>query len=267
MTTFRIRPLALATATGAVMSLACVAAAQGSAQAAPFTTLTPGTITACTYDGFAPFSELNAEGEWTGWDPAFLRPFAAQNGLTLTPVKDLQFNGIWQSPGKNRCDLAAAGITNLAARRAQSPGVTWSATYYYVLRSFIVRKGSTLTGPMDLAGKTVIVTKGSTADLDLVQQIRQHHVPDVTVRYTDNDENGAKAVAQGRAFAYGSGLGSIQAVVKKHPGTKVAWTHHRLLPNGKTGSEPFSYPVRTASTGLVQALNAYIAANKKNYGK
>jgi hypothetical protein len=47
----------------------------------------------------------------------------------------------------------------------------------------------------------------------------------------------------------------------------VAWTHRRLLPNGKTGSEPFAYPVRTASTGLVQALNVYIAANKKKYGK
>ena len=31
----------------------------------------------------------------------------------LTPVVDPQFNGIWESPGKNRCDLAATGIGNV----------------------------------------------------------------------------------------------------------------------------------------------------------
>ena len=40
-----------------------------------------------------------------------------------------------------------------------------------------------------------------------------------------------------------------------------------LLANGRSGTEAFSYPVRTADTGLIQALNAFIAANKASYGK
>jgi len=108
-----------------------------------------------------------------------------------------------------------------------------------VRRAFAVRKGSTPSGPQDLAGKVVIVTRGSTADQDIQQQIRQHHVKDVTVRYTNNEGAAVKMVSQGKVFACGGGL----------------------------GSEPFPYPVRTADAGLVKAFNAFIAASRASYGK
>ena len=233
----------------------------------PVTTLTPGTLTICTYPGFAPFTSFTSSGAWVGWDASFLTRFATQQGLAVKTVSVDPFDGMWKRPGEDQCDIAAAGIGNEPARRAQSPGTTWSITYYEVIRAFAVRKGSTLTGPQDLAGKTVIVTKDSTADQDIQQQIRQHHVKNVTVRYTDNEGAAVKMVSRGKVFAYGGGLGSIQYQAKRFTNIRVAWPHRILLPNGKRGTEPFSYPVRTADTGLIEALNAFIAANKASYGK
>ena len=252
----------------ALVGTAAIAASPALAQVkAPPTTLTPGTLTICTYPGFAPFTSFDAKGAWVGWDASFLTRFATQQGLAVKTVSVDPFDGIWKRPGENQCDIAAAGIGNEPARRAQSPGTTWSITYYVVIRAFAVRKGSTLTGPQDLAGKTVIVTKDSTADQDIQQQIRQHHVKGVTVRYTDNEGAAVKMVSQGKVFAYGGGLGSIQYQARRFTNIKVAWPHRILLPSGKLGTEPFSYPVRTADTGLVEALNAFIAANRAGYGK
>ena len=108
-------------------------------------------------------------------------------------------------------------------------------TYYTVIRAFAVRRGSTLTGPQDLAGRTVIVTKDSTADQDIQQQIRQHHVKGVTVRYTDNEGAAVKMVSQGKVFAYGGGLGSIQYQAKRFRNIKVAWPHRILVPGAQRG--------------------------------
>ena len=236
------------------------------AVAAP-TTITPGTLTICTYPGFAPFTSFSSSGAWQGWDASFLTRFATEQGLAVKTISVTPFNGMWKRPGEDQCDIAAAGIGNQAARRAESPGTTWSSTYYVVIRAFAVRKGTTLTGVQDMAGKTVIVTKGSTADQDITQQIRQHHVKGVTVRYTNDEGNAVAQVSKGKVFAYGGGLGSIQYQARRFRNIKVAWPHRILLPNGKRGSEPFSYPVRTADTGLIEALNAFIAANRSSYGK
>jgi len=258
----KMNPRRTAAALGVVGALAAASVAV----AAP-TTITPGVLSICTYPGFAPFTSFDASGQWVGWDASFLAKFATQQGLTVKTVSVTPFNGMWKRPGVGQCDLAAAGIGNQANRRAESPGTTWSNTYYVVVRAFAVRKGTTLTGVQDMAGKTVIVTRGSAADEDIKQQIRQHHVKGVTVRYT-NDEGAAVAqVSRGKVFAYGGGLGSIQYQAKRFPNIKVAWPHRMLLANGKLGRETFSYPVRTADTGLVEALNAFIAANRPTYGK
>ena len=207
-------PLRAAIATALVGS-GLIAQAATARVVVPPTTLVPGPLTVCTYPGFAPFTSFTGKGAWVGWDASFLTAFATQQGLAVKPVPVDPFDGMWKRPGENQCDIAAAGIGNEPARRAQSPGTTWSITYYTVIRAFAVRRGSTLTGPQDLAGRTVIVTKDSTADQDIRQQIRQHHVKGVTVRYTDHEGAAVKMVSQGKVFAYGGGLGSIQYQAKR----------------------------------------------------
>lgn len=251
----------------AVAVAGLVAVAPVTAAAAAPVTITPGTLTVCAYPAFAPFSSMDASGAWVGWDATFLTRFAQQQGLTVTTVSISPFAGIWKRPGTGECDIAAAGIGDQPGRRSASPGTTWSIPYYSVIRAFAVRRGTTLAGPQDLAGKVVIVTPGSAAHQDLRQQIRQHHVKGVTIRYTHRGCRAVGLVARGKAFAYGGGLGSIQYHAARYRNVTVAWPHRILLPDGRTGTEPFAYPVRTADTGLVAALNAFIAANRASYGR
>ncbi|MBM3634043.1 MAG: hypothetical protein FJW99_01940 [Actinobacteria bacterium] len=64
-----------------------------SAVAAPVT-ITPGTLTICTYPGFAPFTSSASNGAWVGWDASLLTKFAAQRGLTVKPVPVDPFDGM-----------------------------------------------------------------------------------------------------------------------------------------------------------------------------
>ncbi len=212
-------------------------------------------------------TSFDPAGAWVGTDASFLRRFAAQAGLSVTVMPVRSFAGMWARPGRDECDIAAGGIADLPSRRAASPGTTWSRPYYEVLRAFAVRKGSTLTGPEGLAGRTVIVTRGSTAEYDLRQQIRRNHLRGVNVLYATGESAAVAMVSRGAAFAYGGGLISIRYQAKRFRNITVAWPHRMLLANGRSGTEAFSYPVRTADTGLIQALNAFIAANKASYGK
>ncbi|MFM8351219.1 MAG: substrate-binding periplasmic protein, partial [Actinomycetales bacterium] len=133
--------------------------------------------------------------------------------------------------------------------------------YYYVERAFIVREGTQINGIEDLAGHTVIATKGSTADIDLQARLRKAGITNTNVQYVNSEEEGARRVANagaGGPIAYAGGAGSIDFLTKSIPGLALAWPHCAMLPDGTVSSEPFSFPVRSASKGLAQALNAYV---------
>lgn len=238
-------------------------AAAGPAWAAP-KTLQPGKLVVCLFPNFQPFVGKDAKGVWSGWDYDYLSAFAKQQGLQLEVYESKDFDGIWNLPGADKCDIAGSGISDLLARRnATGTKGVWSNTYYYVLRSFAVKKGDKLNGLADLAGKRVIVTENSTADLDLSNRIDCNGgEPKVEIVRTNDETAAVKEVSAGKAFAYGGGLGSIETLVA---GTnlEVAFTH-RFMTSRRDGcaevSEPFSFVVRAASTGLIEAFNAFVCA-------
>jgi ABC-type amino acid transport substrate-binding protein len=240
-----------------------IAACTGQAPAS-IGTIAQGSLRVCLYGGFKPFAWK--EGDvWKGWDVDYLSEFAHANGLRLEPVAVPAFEDIWLRPGKNECDIAATGISDTAARRTStgSTGV-WSATYYTVVRSFLVRKADVdaLTDVEGLRGKTVIVTLGSTADDDLRNRMAEAGMSatDVTIKGTDDEEKAAELVRGGSAFAYGGGYGSVALLAKD--GLAVAWPHCNLTATGNGTfapyAEPFSFVVRAKSEGLAAALDAYI---------
>ncbi len=226
----------------------------------------------CLYGGFAPFA-IDDGGIWKGWDVDYLQGFAKANRLAFAVVKEKEFRNIWLRPGEGKCDVAGTGISDTADRR-QATGKTgeWTATYYGVVRAYLVRTvdKEKLQGINDLAGKTVIVTGDSTADHDLRNRMAQAHVTNVTIRTTDDEETAADQVRNGAVFAYGGGYGSVVDLAKQG-GLTVVWPHCNMVAvtvNGSTKyeeyAEPFSFVVRAAS-GRLAALDAYIRDPNNKY--
>jgi hypothetical protein len=282
-----------------VLASALAASPQVTARAAgtpPFKTLEPGKLKVCLYAGFAPFASKSQKGEWRGWDVDYLEAFARAHGLDLVVIEK-GFDGIWLQPEKDACDIAGTGISDTRERRdATGTAAVWSNTYYQVVRTYLVRteQFAKLTRIDDLSGKTVIVTKGSTANSDLcyrmaADKLRPCEKPDgdqpcsfkdldlkgtprakdqrcVTIEYPRNDEeeNAAQDVAKSRdysPFAYGGGYGSIQGLVcaqGMNQALATVWPHCNMASGGKAYAEPFSFVVRAADSQLAHALNCYI---------
>lgn len=248
-------------------ALLCCSLASPAVLAAAPQTLHEGKLTVCLYPNFLPFSGQEGQGPWSGWDVTYLQQFAAQQKLEFVVVKVGDFKDIWLRPGKNECDIAGSGISVVQARvDATGKLGSWSAEYYRVVRAYAVRKGSRLKSVADLGHqpgepkKTVIVTDKSTADIDLTNQLAcAKNKPDVEIERTNDESAGAQAVTAGKAFAYGGGLGSIEDLVKvKDSNLEVAWVHCILTEKCQNGSEPFSFVVRSESTGLAAALDKFI---------
>lgn len=257
-----VRPAATRTA-GVVA--ACITLAAAGAASGSISTLQPGSLTVCTFSGFPPTSYAGPGGAWAGLDARFLRRFAASAGLAVDARIARSFDGIWRRPGAGECDVAAAGISVTDERRQDMPGATFTSGYHTTLRAFVVRKGSTLTGVRGLAGKTILVGKGTIAQQDVQRRVRRAGVKGVRVRFGSGEVASRRAVRAGRAFAYETDDLSAEQAARLDPRLAVAWVHPRLDARGRNAREVLAYVVRDASTGLLPALNAFIAAERATY--
>ena len=218
-------------------------------------TLEPGVLTVCTYTGFAPVSSKNESGEIVGTDITFVRHFAEENGLGLK-FKEADFAGIWERPGRDECDLAAAGIAPLDTRK--SPGVVWSAPYFNVQRTLLIRKADAgvLHTIADFKGRTVAFTTGSTAEVD-----SRARAPEGTLfRGYTNQQDPITDLLGGKIDAFGEGSISNEYLARIHPELAVIDAHEMSPP------ETFSLPTREASH-LLETLDPWIEAHKSEYAK
>ena len=238
-------------------------------EATTITPLHPGRLTVCTYGGFAPVCFKNAAGELVGLDVAFLARFAKSEGLALDII-DRMFDGIWALPGMDACDIAAAGITRLDSRYV-GEGASWSDAYFRVNRSLLVRTAEQLVfdDHASLVGKKIVVTRGSTADIDAQTRYPNctlHYVDEVAIGQYHPQEYVVKTLlAQHEVDAFGEGDISNQYLrdiyAKDVEGGLVLADIHPI--DGP--DETLNFVVRNASSDLLARLNAFIAANKGSY--
>ena len=229
-------------------------------------TIESGVLTVATYTGFPPFVFKNTDGTIIGTDVQYLEKFAKQYNLVIKFIVVEQFDKIWELPGQdNKYDMAAAGISFFKNRVEESPGTTWCNPYYYETRSFVTQKKNTLNGPKDLVGKKIAVCgldPITTEDLEDQFKKANLNINQVTIEYTKSENASAKLASEGKVFAAGTGFTTNQYLTTIYTNLKVAWKHDLLLPSGETGKEPYSFPTRTKSKGLVEALNKFIKENK-----
>jgi len=234
-------------------------------------TLVAGQLTVCTYGGFAPVCHKTADGQLIGFDVSFLTRSAKQLGLGIKLIEK-KFDGIWTLPGENVCDVAGAGIMRRDDRPTGSGG-SWSDAYFAVKRSLLVRASDkpAFDDHATLAGKNIVVTRGSTADIDATKRYPRctiHFVDEVAKGQADAQDYIVKTlIANHRADAFGEGDVSNQDLRDKYGkdiegGLALADVHAI-----DDISETFNFITRDASVGVLDRLNAFIAANKERYAR
>ena len=233
-------------------------------------TLFPGQLTVCTYGGFAPVCYKNPAGQLIGLDVSFLTRFAESLGLAIATVEK-PFNGIWTWPHANECDVAGAGVMKRDDRPVGTGG-SWSDAYFQVERSLLVRahEKASFDDYKTLTGKKIVVTRGSTADIDA-----QKRYPRCTIQYVEDvvpkDQPDAQEfivktlIASHQADAFGEGDVSNKYLRDKYNsavqgGLALADVHpiDGLI-------ETFNFITRNASSGVLDRLNAFIVKNKGCY--
>ena len=232
-------------------------------------TLVQDQLSVCTYGGFAPVCYTNPAGQLIGLDVSFLTRFAESLGLAIV-VTEQPFDGIWKLPGAGVCDVAGAGIMQRVDRPVGSGG-SWTDPYFQVQRSLLVRAAdqAAFDDYATLSEKTIVVTRGSTADIDA-----RTRYPHCTVQFVDEIAAGRSdpqeyivktLIANRLADAIGEGDVSNQYLRDKYDssvaGGLALADRHSI--DGVT--ETFNFITRNASMGVLERLNAFIARNKGCY--
>ncbi|MDB6152426.1 MAG: hypothetical protein JWL90_879 [Chthoniobacteraceae bacterium] len=215
-------------------------------------TLAPGILTVGAYAAFAPVT-WNEGGTARGKDIEFLRGFARMHGLDIK-VRFFEFDRIWERPGRGEIDIAAAGIAPWDARR--TPGVIWSTPYHTVQRSLVVRAADepVLRTMADFGGRTISVTRGSTADLDT----RRRKPATAKVVFFERQEDAIHDLLACRIDAFGTGDICSHHVAAQNVGLAVTDIHEMKDP------EHFAFALPESSE-LAASLDGFIRQNAALY--
>jgi ABC-type amino acid transport substrate-binding protein len=217
-------------------------------------TLVPGVLRLCISTAFPPVLFEDHDSRPAGYDLAFLKEFAEERRLKLVYDK-YPFDGLWLRPGRDECDIAAAGISMLASRAGK--GVAWSKPYFNVQRTLLIREADAgkFNTMADFGGHSVGFVGNSMAAADARARAPKNTV---LVNYTSAIE-GLADLKAGKIDAFGDGSITSAYFVNTNPGLMVIGAHS-LAPK-----EILAFPVRAAS-GLLNQLDRYIEHNRDRYG-
>jgi len=145
-------------AVAAAAFVAACSSSSGAASANPYGLAQSGTISSAITAGGAPFATTTKSGEPEGFLIDLDNLIAKNLGLKITykvTTTDPALSGL--TAGKY--DLLAIGLVATAAREQNA---SFSKPIYYGYNDVVVRVGSAVSSPADLAGKRVGVSLGST---------------------------------------------------------------------------------------------------------
>ena len=200
-----------------------------------FDTIVPGVLTVCTYTEFAPFSYREG-GEIKGSDILLLKLFARKMGLDTNFIQK-PFNGLWNTPGNDECDVAAAGM--LLVRRADA---------------------NILKGPNDFIGRKIVVTPESTAHIDANERYLPIGVTIIPV--VPSQEEIVGQILNHTVDAFGEGNVSNEYLANKYvdqygnPLLMLADIHEMEIP------ETLQFAIRSKDKRLANCLNEFICRYK-----
>ncbi|MCI6120423.1 basic amino acid ABC transporter substrate-binding protein [Blautia obeum] len=168
------------------------------------------TLVMATNAEFPPY-EYHEGDDIVGIDAEIAAAIAEKLGMELK-IEDMAFDSIIPAVTAGKADIGVAGMT-VTEDRLES--VNFSDTYATATQVVIVKEDSDITGPDDLAGKTVGVQLGTTGD------IYASDIEDATVEQYNKGFEAVQALTQGKIDAVIIDGEPAKEFVKEAEGLKI----------------------------------------------
>ena len=214
----RLAAAALATVAALGMAACSGGAGSGSATGAQVGERSPeqikeaGEIVIGIFSDKAPFGYIDADGKPAGYDVVYGDRIAADLGVTAkyVPVDAAARTEVLAS---NKVDITLANFT-VTPERAEK--VDFANPYFKVSLGVVSPSSAEITDVGQLAGKTLIVTKGTTAEA----YFETNH-PEVKLQKYDQYSDAYQALEDGRGDAFSTDNTEVIAWAIAHPGFSV----------------------------------------------
>lgn len=199
-----------------------------------------------------PYGMLDAQAKETGSDVETAKLLAQDLGVPLEVVP---------VSGANRVPTLLAGkvdvvIASFSITPERKKVVDYSIPYGVIPVVVSAPKSMAIKGAADLAGKSIAVARGTTADIELTRTIKDAKVAANIVRYED-EATANTAVATGQQDILAAALSTANAVAEQNPGKQ-------LEVKIEMAAYPMAVGLRKSDPELKAFVNEWVAANLKN---
>ena len=203
-----------------------------------------GEIVIGIFSDKAPFGYIDADGKPAGYDVVYGDRIAADLGVTAkyVPVDAAARTEVLAS---NKVDITLANFT-VTPERAEK--VDFANPYFKVSLGVVSPTSAEITDVSQLAGKTLIVTKGTTAEA----YFEANH-PEVKLQKYDQYSDAYQALEDGRGDAFSTDNTEVIAWAIQHPGFSVG-----IKSLGETSY--IAAAVKKGNTALLDWLNNQLVA-------
>ncbi|WP_348729856.1 transporter substrate-binding domain-containing protein [Rheinheimera texasensis] len=194
-----------------------------------------------------PFGFVDTKGQYVGFDTDLAKRFAKDLLGDASKIEFVVVEAASRVPflQSGKVDIIMANMT-VTPERARV--VDFTNPNLRVATQVLVKADSPVKSIQDLAGKTVIVTKGTTADIYLSRNYRSTKL----LKFEKNTE-ALQALQDGRADAYAQDNLILLTFRKDHP-------DFRLLPEKLEADAPIAPAVQKGNDSLRNWVNAELAA-------
>ena len=171
-----------------------------------------GSITIGVFSDKNPFGYVDNEGNYQGYDVYFAQRIAQDLGveLNLVPVEAASRVEFLET---NKVDIILANFTVTDER---SEKVDFALPYMKVALGIVSPEDAPITDPEQLNGKTLIVVKGTTAEIYFTE-----NYPDVNLQKYDEYNEAYSALQDGRGDAFSTDNTEVLAWAMSNPGFTV----------------------------------------------
>lgn len=206
-----------------------------------------GYIRVAVFGDLPPYGWVNDDGKRVGYDVRLARRLAHDLGVGIRFVQ-VNANNRVDTLNSNKADIVLANFTETPERKGV---VGWASPYMKVAIGVISPKTAAITSARQLKGKSLIVTKGTTAENYFTDQgnVNLLKFDSKTQQFNAIKNKRAAALADDNSYLYAwvkrnpqytvgiKSIGPVQYIapaVKKGNRSLLAWTNHEIAKLNKS---------------------------------